>query len=90
VPAGQFLVAKFAVAGDGKASVTSVRRRRRGGLTANVNRWRKQLGLGELTGDEVAKSVKTDGAVTFVEMRGQKASLSERLCYKPGRLGSTS
>jgi hypothetical protein len=54
-------------------------------LAANVNRWRKQLGLSELAGDEVAKSVKTIGPVTFVEMRGQNATLVGAIVPQPGQ-----
>ena len=86
VPGGQFLVAKFTIAGDGQASVNvSTSAGDGGGLAANVNRWRKQIGLGELTGDEVTQSVKTMGPVTFVEMRGQKASLVGAIVLQPGQ-----
>ena len=86
MPGGQFLVAKFTIAGDGQASVNvSTSAGDGGGLAANVNRWRKQIGLGELTGDEVAQSVKTIGPVTFVEMRGQKASLVGAIVLQPGQ-----
>jgi len=86
VPGGQFLVAKFTIAGDGQASVNvSTSAGDGGGLAANVNRWRKQIGLGELTGDEVAQSVKTIGPVAIVEMRGQKASLVGAIVLQPGQ-----
>jgi len=48
VPAGQFLVAKFTLTGDGGATAAvnvSSSPGDGGGLTANVNRWRGQLGL---------------------------------------------
>jgi len=83
VSGGQFLVAKFMV--DGAAVNVSSSAGDGGGLTANVNRWRKQLGLGELAGDEVAKSVKTSGPVSFVEMSGPNASLVGAIVLRPGR-----
>ena len=77
IPGGQFLVAKFTIAGAGKAQAAvnvSSSTGNGGGLAANVNRWRGQLGLGELTGDELTKSVKSiptaAGPVTLVEMDG--------------------
>ena len=80
VPGGQFLVAKFNVAGDGGAQAAvnvSVSAGDGGGLAANVNRWRKQLGLGDLSGDELAKAVKTvetaGGKATVIEMSGTDA-----------------
>ena len=86
VPGGQFLVARFTIAGDGQASVNvSSSAGDGGGLAANVNRWRKQIGLGELTGNEVAQTVKTIGPVTFVEMRGQEASLVGAIVLQPGQ-----
>jgi hypothetical protein len=83
--AGQFLAAKFTVAG-GKATVNvSTSPSDGGGLAANVNRWRKQLGLGELTGDELAKSVSTAGTVSLVEMNGTKAALVGAIVTQPGQ-----
>jgi hypothetical protein len=54
--AGQFLVAKFLVAGDGGAQAAvnvSSSAGDGGGLAANVNRWRKQLGLAEASEQEI-------------------------------------
>jgi hypothetical protein len=51
LPAGQMQVAKFAVAGEGEAKAevsVSVFPSDTGGTLANVNRWRRQLGLGEV------------------------------------------
>ena len=80
VPAGQMLVAKFTLAGPGNAqaavSVSSLAGNG-GGLAANVNRWRKQLGLSELAPEQLAQAVKevatTSGRTTLVEMKGQDA-----------------
>lgn len=77
VPGGQFLVAKFTIANGQAAVNVSSSPGDGGGLAANVNRWRKQLGLGELSSDELAKSVKTIGPVTFVEMNGTDARSGE-------------
>jgi len=72
--AGQFLVAKFIVAGDGGAQAAvnvSMSAGEGGGLVGNVNRWRKQLGLDDLSADEITK------AVTSVEVSGGKAMFVE-------------
>lgn len=73
-PAEQFLVAKFIVTGDAgaKAAVNvSDLAGNGGGLDPNVNRWRRQLGLGALSPDEIAKSVET------LDISGDKASVVE-------------
>ena len=75
--AGQFLVAKFTVAG-GQASVNiSSSAGNGGGFAANVNRWRKQLGLPELGGDELLKAAQpvkvTSGEALAVTMSGTDA-----------------
>ncbi len=80
VPGGQFLIAKFNIAGDGGAQAAlnvSMSGGDGGGLAANVNRWRKQLGLSDLSDNELAKAAKTvetaSGKATFVEMSGTDA-----------------
>ena len=80
VPGGQFLMAKFMITGEGNAQAAvnvSQSAGDGGGIAANVNRWRKQLGLGELSSDELAKAAKTiettSGRATLVEMNGQDA-----------------
>jgi hypothetical protein len=68
VPAGQFLVAKFTLTGDGGATAAvnvSSSPGDGGGLAANVNRWRGQLGL----------SPSPDISATPVDITGGKASL---------------
>jgi len=98
VPGGQFLVAKFTIAGTGNAQAAvnvSSSAGNGGGLAANVNRWRKQLGLGELSAEELAKTAKTidtpTGKVTLVEMSGtdarsgQPASLVGAIALQPGQ-----
>ena len=84
VPGGQFLIAKFLITGTDNAQAAvnvSSSAGNGGGLAANVNRWRKQLGLGELAGDELAKSVQSiataAGPATLVEMSGTDARTSQ-------------
>jgi hypothetical protein len=89
-PAGQFLFAKYSIEG-GKAAVNiSTSPGDGGGVAANVNRWRKQLGLaGELAGDDLAKSIKTINDVAFIEIsgtdakRGQAAELVGAIVLRP-------
>jgi len=72
ISGGQFLVAKFMLAGDGGATAAvnvSSSAGEGGGLTSNVNRWRGQLGLAPLSEDDVNK------LVTAVSVTGGKASL---------------
>lgn len=74
IPGGQFLVAKFMLNGDGgaKAAVNvSTSSGDGGGLTENVNRWRRQLALTAVSADELTKSVQT------METSGAKASIVE-------------
>jgi hypothetical protein len=86
VPAGwqevageQFLVAKFTLTGDGGATAAvnvSSSPGDGGGLAANVNRWRGQLGL----------SPSPDNLATPVDIAGGKASLMD-LSGKDARTG---
>ena len=74
VPGGQFLVAKFMLAGatNAQASVNvSMSSGDGGGMLANVNRWRNQLGLGPLTEADLAKEVQP------LDLPGGKASLAD-------------
>ncbi|NOS68775.1 MAG: hypothetical protein HOP33_02485 [Verrucomicrobia bacterium] len=81
VPGGEFLFAKFTIAGDGGAQAAvnvSTSAGDGGGLLANVNRWRvMQLGLGAWSEADVLKQSKTvetvGGQATFVEMSGKDA-----------------
>ena len=84
VPGGQFLVAKFnlSVAGDAQAAVNvSASAGDGGGLAGNVNRWRKQLGLGELSSEEISKSAAVmdtgGGKATLVDMSGTDAKTGQ-------------
>lgn len=67
VSAGQFLIAKFNIAGNGGAAAVNVSSSTGdgGGLAANVNRWRGQLGL----------SPGADDLATPIDVAGGKAEL---------------
>jgi hypothetical protein len=72
IDGGQFLVAKFIVAGsdNSQAAVNvSMSAGDGGGVLGNVNRWRGQLGLNQLSQAEV------DKLVTSVDIDGGKAML---------------
>jgi len=71
VSGGQFLVAKFTIAGPTGAAAVNVSSSagEGGGLNGNLNRWRGQLGLPQWSDAEVGKSV------TTIEVPGGKASL---------------
>ncbi len=70
VAGGPFLVSKFLVSGaEGTAVNVSMSPGTGGGVAGNINRWRGQLGLGELSESEISK------LVTTVETPGGKAML---------------
>jgi len=74
VPGGQFLTAKFNITGEAGAQAAvnvSTSSGEGGGLLANVNRWRQQLGLAPVGEAELAKSA------TSMELAGVKATLVE-------------
>jgi len=81
IPGGQFLVAKFMIGGGESGATAAVNVSTStgdgGGLAANVNRWRKQLGLNEISSDELAGTAKTietsTGKATIVEINGTDA-----------------
>jgi hypothetical protein len=77
IAGGQFLVAKFTLAGDGGAQAAvnvSMSAGDGGGLAANVNRWRGQLGQSPWDAAELQKQAKelpvAGGTATFIEMSG--------------------
>jgi hypothetical protein len=79
-PAGQFLVAKFNIAGDANAQAAvnvSMSAGDGGGLAANVNRWRGQLGLPALSPADLSSAVQSldlpSGKAMLVEMNGTDA-----------------
>ena len=72
VPGGQFLVAKFAIAGNGGAQAAvnvSSSPGDGGGLLANVNRWRQQLKLAPVDEAELGK------LTASIDLAGGKAIL---------------
>jgi hypothetical protein len=74
IPGGQFLVAKFVIkgAGDAQAAVNvSMSAGDGGGLLANLNRWRGQLGLAAVAEADLANQVK------LLDAAGSKATLAE-------------
>jgi hypothetical protein len=80
---GPMITAAYAVTGaDGQADVTiSKFPGTVGGLAANVNRWRNQLGLQPLSEDEAAKSAE------MVEVGGKKEAYMVDLKGTNGRTG---
>lgn len=82
--AGQFLVAKFTVA-DGQAAVNiSSSAGDGGGLGANVNRWRNQLGLGALSATELTQAVTTLApGIALVEMQGEGVAVVGVIVSRP-------
>jgi hypothetical protein len=83
-PATQFLLAKFEVSGadDGKADVgVSMLGGTGGGLLANVNRWRRQLGLEPVDEDGLGKLLTSvdiaGGKALFVDMNGTDAKTGQ-------------
>jgi hypothetical protein len=84
VSGGQFLIAKFLIAGDGGAQAAvnvSSSPGDGGGLLANVNRWRGQLGLAALPADGLEAAVSSidvaDGKANVVEMSGTDMRTSQ-------------
>jgi len=74
IPGGQFLVAKFLVAGAANAQANvnvSMSRGDGGGLLANVNRWRNQLGLAPAAEADLAKDLQS------LDLSGGKASVAD-------------
>jgi len=74
VPGGQFLVAKFLLAGAANAQAAvnvSMSPGDGGGMLANLNRWRTQLSLQPVAEADLAKEVQP------LELPGAKASLAD-------------
>ena len=78
-PSSSMLLAQFGIAGDAGAGTVTVSQLggAAGGLTANLNRWRGQLGLAPVSTAEAENSAKTidvsSGKATFVELSGKSA-----------------
>jgi hypothetical protein len=85
VPGSEELLAKFAVSdSEGKAEVTvSSFAGMAGGLAANVNRWRGQLGLSPLSTADAEKEASSldvlGGKAMLVDMTGEKGGQKTRL-----------
>ena len=82
---GQFLVAKFNISGEGNAQAAvnvSMSAGDGGGWVGNVNRWRRQVGLGELAETEIAKQTTTldaeGGKANIVEMSGTDPKTNQK------------
>ena len=80
IPGGQFLVAKFSIAGDAGATAAvnvSMSIGDGGGLAANVNRWLGQLGQSPWSAADLEKQAKeievAGGKATVVDMSGTDA-----------------
>jgi hypothetical protein len=99
ISGGQFLFAKFLIAGEGdaKAAVNvSSSAGDGGGLAANINRWRAQLGQGAWSEAELQKNTQeievAGGKGTYVELSGTDSSTDKpatTLGVKVVRSGST-
>jgi hypothetical protein len=80
VAAGQFLVAKFTLTGDGGATAAvnvSSSPGDGGGLAANVNRWRGQLGLPPISEILTTKLDVAGGKAQMVDMSGTNAQTGQ-------------
>jgi len=85
IPGGQFLVAKFVLTGaaNAQASVNvSSSSGDGGGMLANVNRWRNQLGLGSEVEADLAKELQPlelpGGKATLADITGQDAKTGQK------------
>jgi hypothetical protein len=85
IPGGQFLVAKFVLTGaaNAQASVNvSMSPGDGGGMLANVNRWRGQLGLGPEAEADLAKELQAldlpAGKATLADLAGQDAKTGQK------------
>lgn len=81
IDGGQFLFAKFVIAGEAGAQATvnvSVSGGDGGGLLPNINRWRAQLGEGAWTDAELKKNAQeitvAGGKATYIELSGTDSS----------------
>ena len=80
VSAGQFLVAKFNITGDAGATAAvnvSMSAGDGGGLAANVNRWRGQLGLAPVSDITTSPLDVAGGKAQLVEMSGTNPQTSQ-------------
>ncbi len=80
VSGGQFLIAKFMLTGDGGAAAAvnvSSSANDGGGLAANVNRWRGQLGLPPISEISTTPLEVTGGKAQWVDITGTSAQTSQ-------------
>ena len=77
--AGPMLFAKFSIASNGAKADVNINQlfRDGGGMLANVNRWRGQLGLNPLAEAELAKITTTSGPASVVDFSGTNAKTGQ-------------
>ncbi|PWU09226.1 MAG: hypothetical protein C5B50_27880 [Verrucomicrobia bacterium] len=78
---GQFLVAKFLVTGSDNARAAVNVSITGGGVGANVNRWRGQLGLAPLSEDDLTKQMKPLASGTeakLIDLSGTEATTGQK------------
>jgi hypothetical protein len=85
VPGGQFLVAKFVLPGSDSSPTSvnvSMAGGQGGGVAANVNRWRGQLGLSNLSDADLQQTLTPvdsgSGKAMFVDMTGTDARTGKK------------
>jgi hypothetical protein len=85
IPGGQFLVAKFVLTGAANALASvnvSMSSGDGGGMVANVNRWRNQLGLGPEAEADLTKELQPldfpGGKATLADITGQDAKTGQK------------
>lgn len=85
IPGGQFLVAKFILPGGGDTPAAvnvSKSPGDGGGLLANLNRWRGQLGLAPVAEADLATQAQSldlpDGKATLADITGQDAKTTQK------------
>ena len=88
------LVAKFVIPGPGGSKAEVNISATGGGLLANVNRWRSQLGLAPLAESALANEVQSldvaDGKATLIDMKGTDAKTGQPPYSSANRLSGYS
>jgi hypothetical protein len=86
IPGGQFLVAKFVLTGAANAQANvnvSMSPGEGGGMLANFNRWRSQLGLAPVAEADLAKEMQSldvsGGKASVADITGQDARSGQKL-----------
>lgn len=77
--AGPMLFAKFSIAANGAKADVNISQLLRdgGGMLANVNRWRGQLGLNPFDETELAKNTYASGSASVVDFSGTNAKTGQ-------------